>query len=187
MIGQFASAVVAGVLMVTAWEPAPSWAARLVLDSPGEVCFSLRVPPGWIVVSPREPNAEDDPDLPRVVSLFPDPKAQVWLGLWHARLVGSLEEAKQRFDDLDDFILQNSQVKEARDRTLGGFPAYQVIGTAVSDGEPVSFGVVGFEYAPGAIGIGIYLGEDGEWHTYGKTVVEALETIRLEQAACGKG
>ncbi len=186
VIGTLRVSALIGVMMIAAVATVPAWAARLVLDSPRESCFSLSIPSGWLVASSPQHEADDDPELPRIVSLFPDPKAQVWLGLWHARLVNSLEEAKQRFDDLDDFILQDTKVTEARDRTLAGFPAHQVLGTAVSDGEPVNFGVVSFEYAPGAIGVGIYIGEEGEWNAYGNTVVEALETIRVEQAACGE-
>lgn len=163
---------------------APASAARLVLDAPGDACFSAQVPPGWLVAAAFEPGPEDDPELPRVVSLFPDPEDQVWLGLWHARLVGSLDEAKARFDDLDGALFDDPVVETATDRTLAGFPAFQLRGTATSDGEPVTFGVVGFAYAPGAIGVAVFVGEDGAWTAHAETVAATLDSIRTEQAAC---
>lgn len=184
MLGKLKFVPLAGVLMVATLKTTPAWGARVVLDTPGDVCFSLHIPPGWQVASPLQPAAKDDQELPRIVSLFPDPTAQVWLGVWHTRLAGSLEEAKQKFDNLGDFILENPKVSVARERTLGEFPAYEVLGTAMSDGESVTFGVVTFEYAPGAIGVGIYLSEDAEWRAQGETLAETLETIRAEQAAC---
>ncbi len=162
----------------------PAAAARLVLDAPGDVCFSLAVPAGWFVEAPPPTTPEDDPELPRIVSLYPDPEQQVWLGMWHARLIGSLDEAKERFDDLQGFVFDKPEMTEETEVTIAGFPGFRTLGTAVSDGEPVTFGIVAFEYAPDAVGVGVYVGEDDSWQLYAPAVQASLDSVRVEDSAC---
>lgn len=164
--------------------PVPAAAARLVVDAPGERCFSIAMPNGWMASSPTVLAPEDDPNLPLIVSFFPDVETQVWLGVWHAPLLTSLDDARERLNDLDGFVLEAPTIKAASDDPIAGFPAFRQIGTATSDGQQVTYGIFGFAYAPDAVGVGLYIGEQGAWTDYAATVEAALASIRVEDAAC---
>lgn len=146
----------------------------------GKPYFVAAVPDNWVLVTGAdgsEPLA-GMPPMPRIISMYPTDERPFWIGLWRAGRVHTLAQARERFDDLTSFVMEESTVEGFETREINGMQAEITRGHGVKDGRPVQYGVLVFQITPDDLGVGLYLGDPGAWDRYGATIRGIVDSLR---------
>ena len=126
----------------------------------GTPMFQVQIPDGWRLDLDFDPPLEgaDVPPPPRVVEAIPKDGAKLWLGMWVLSEINNIDEAREFFESLEQYVLSDVVIDNSSESGLNGMPARKFSGTARKNKEPVEWVIVLFQVNPQAIAAILYIG-----------------------------
>lgn len=126
----------------------------------GTAAFSIDFPDGWRLDLDFEPAQEGlgAPPPPRVVEAIPKDGSRLWLGTWVLPDIASLDEAREYFESLEKYILNDVSIEQTSEESLNDMPARVLRGSAKKGSEPVEWVMALFQPKDEIIAGILYIG-----------------------------
>lgn len=106
----------------------------------GTAVFSIEIPDGWRLDLDFEPAPEgSDIPPPRVVEAIPKDGSKLWLGTWVLSEITSLDDAREYFESLEQYILNAVVIEQINEENLNNMSARVLRGSAKKEHEPVEW------------------------------------------------
>lgn len=157
---------------------------KFTYDHEGEDLISITYPEGWIIDTEYVADAKaagtyegGEPEI-RVVEAMPEDGTKLWIGIWTAPRVESLEEGLEYAASLDGSLFTDIEATEPEARQIGGMDARTFRGTAKRQGEDVEFAAALVEPKEGVIVEILYVGVPNTWENHEDELNAIVESIR---------
>lgn len=169
------------VLSVFLYWPTGSWAHTFIYNLvDGTPVFSVDFPDGWRLDLDFDPPAEgiDAPPPPRVVEAIPKDGAKLWLGTWVLTEIADVADARAYFESLEQYILNDVVIEEAKESDLNGMEARTFRGSAKKGKEPVEWVMAFFTPRLNTVAGILYIGVPKARRTREAELRGIVESIR---------
>ena len=157
---------------------------EVTYDHDGEDLISITYPEGWMIDTEYVADAKaagtyegGEPEI-RVVEAMPDDGTKLWIGMWTAPRVETLDEGLEYVASLDGSLFTDIEATEPETKEIGGMEARAFRGTAKRQGEDVEFAVALLEAKKGVIVAVLYVGVPNTWENHEDELNAIVESVR---------
>ncbi|MEX0279200.1 MAG: hypothetical protein AB3N19_16895 [Ruegeria sp.] len=132
----------------------------------GKALFRFVVPDFWAlrVGGAREiedTNLGDARAVARVMGMRPVTDDTVWMGFVSPEGVATIEDGVRYLEDIDKFLVNDADVTDISNRSIGGLPARVFRGTGRRDGRGVNFTATVIDLPRGRVAVAIAVMREG--------------------------